>query len=160
MTRRYLRGSITERLAAYSVLNPDTGCREWVACKNEHGYGLVSIGGKSRLAHRVAYEQHHGPIPEGMGVLHRCDNPACIEVPHLFLGTQHDNIVDMQNKGRQRYALASARSDSKITDEQVLAIRKDPRSYPEIAADYGVHRVFVGQIKRYERRAYVKEKTL
>jgi hypothetical protein len=52
------------------------------------------------LAHRIAYELECGPVPEGMFVLHRCDNPPCVRVSHLFLGTRADNLADMRAKGR------------------------------------------------------------
>ena len=75
-----------------------TTCKPYHGCKNQWGYGSTSKG----LAHRVAWEKAHGPIPKGMYVLHRCDNPPCINVEHLFLGTQAENMRDMAAKGRCR----------------------------------------------------------
>ena len=72
--------------------------------RNQHGYARVSkrVNGRviTRYAHRLAWEAEHGPIPEGMMVLHRCDNPPCVNVNHLFLGTQKDNMGDAASKGR------------------------------------------------------------
>ena len=73
-------------------------------------YAVVSDGrGGSISAHRAAYEHHYGPIPAGMHVLHRCDDPWCVEKEHLFLGTQAENMADMASKGRGRKARAWSR---------------------------------------------------
>ena len=66
-----------------------------------NGYGQRSVGGKTQYVHRLAWEEVHGPIPEGMRVLHHCDNPPCYEITHLFLGTSKVNTEDMIAKGRQ-----------------------------------------------------------
>lgn len=83
------------------------GCWNWLGgLFKETGYGKFNAGkgenGKTitAYAHRVSYELHTGPIPEGMQVLHRCDNPRCVRPDHLFLGTQLDNMRDMIAKGR------------------------------------------------------------
>ena len=82
-----------------------TPCLEWQAALDHHGYGRLSsrLGrvGSWESAHRVAWELAHGPIPEGLKVLHKCDNPPCVTDEHLFLGTMKDNTRDMMAKGRQ-----------------------------------------------------------
>ena len=78
----------------------DTGCWEWHGVRNQRGYGQVSVTGQIRATHRVAWELTHGPIPPGMIVCHRCDNPPCVRPDHLFLGTHRDNTVDSMTKGR------------------------------------------------------------
>jgi hypothetical protein len=80
------------------------GCWEWTACTNELGYGWIAAGtrqGRHLKAHRVSYALAFGEVPEGMSVLHRCDNPLCVKPSHLFLGTQADNMADMIRKGRK-----------------------------------------------------------
>jgi len=75
-------------------------CWEWTASKNVHGYGIIKKDGRMHLAHRVLFELTGGKIPNGMQVLHHCDNPACVNPDHLFLGTHGDNMRDMFKKGR------------------------------------------------------------
>lgn len=82
------------------------GCWEWLLGKDRVGYGRLKIqlGSRSAFrfssAHRYAWELWRGPIPDGMNVLHKCDNRACCNPDHLFLGTQQDNMRDMHAKGR------------------------------------------------------------
>ena len=75
-------------------------CWEWIAFKNKDGYGLFGYNGKNQKAHRVSWQLHNGPIPDGLCVLHKCDNPSCVNPNHLFLGTNADNIKDRVNKNR------------------------------------------------------------
>jgi len=77
-------------------------CIEWDGAKNKGGYGRrFPMNGTPELVHRAAWEIVNGPIPSGLCVLHRCDNRACFNVDHLFLGTQEDNMADMKAKGRR-----------------------------------------------------------
>lgn len=81
-------------------------CWPWLGKGNGDGYGRIGIGsradksGRDIAAHRFAWELEYGPIPAGMNVCHRCDNPPCTNPWHLFLGTQTDNLADMVSKGR------------------------------------------------------------
>lgn len=78
-----------------------SGCLEWVGGKHRDGYGLTFVGkGVSRLAHRIAYQLIHGPVPRDLLVCHRCNNPACVNVDHLYVGTQQDNMADREAAGR------------------------------------------------------------
>lgn len=77
-------------------------CIEWTGAINSGGYGNLWYEGKYWKAHRLAWAQANGPIPPGMFVLHRCDNPPCVNLEHLFLGTAADNTADMLAKGRSR----------------------------------------------------------
>lgn len=100
------------------------GCWNWTASKTSEGYGFIGEGGRGGRclrAHRVAYELFVGPIPEGVCVLHRCDNSACVNPSHLFLGTQADNIRDRDAKGRQ--ARGEGIKQAKLTWPQVQEIR-------------------------------------
>lgn len=78
-----------------------TPCLEWQAARTHNGYGKFKINDKMTRAHRAAWEDKHGTIPDGIHALHKCDNPPCVDDEHLFLGTQVDNAKDMVAKSRQ-----------------------------------------------------------
>jgi len=84
------------------IQDRDNGCKEWVASTNRLGYGTTRIERKFYLAHRFVWELTKGPIPEGLCVLHSCDNPPCCNIEHLWLGTRDDNNKDRMRKGRGR----------------------------------------------------------
>jgi hypothetical protein len=77
-------------------------CWEWTGTRNQKGYGQIASGGCKGMAHRIAWTLANGPIPDGLCVLHRCDNPPCINPAHLWLGTVADNNLDKKIKGRGR----------------------------------------------------------
>lgn len=97
------------------------GCWLWTASCNPGGYGAFGYHGSVTHAHRVAWELTNGSIPKGLGALHHCDNPPCVNPAHLFLGTQADNAKDAVSKGRMHPGEAHGRS--KLTAADVLAIR-------------------------------------
>lgn len=79
----------------------ESGCLVWNLSKTHNGYGLCGYQGRQWRVHRLIWTLLKGPIPPGAKVCHRCDNPPCSEIAHLFLGTQLDNIRDMYAKGRE-----------------------------------------------------------
>ena len=82
------------------AINNKTGCWSWLLVKNKKGYGQVGYCGKIWQAHRLSYIKFVGEIPKGMCVLHKCDNPSCVNPEYLFLGTDADNARDRKAKGR------------------------------------------------------------
>ena len=101
--------STLSRLIERTALDPDTGCLVWTGATNGDGYGSLRWDGRTQRAHRVAWALVHGEIAPGYSVCHRCDNPACIRVDHLFLGTHAENMRDMAAKGRARSPLPAIR---------------------------------------------------
>lgn len=95
------KGSLASRFwALVSVSDPEE-CWPWLGTRVGVGYGRVQVDRVRTVAHRVAYELAVGPIPEGLLVLHRCDNPPCCNPKHLFVGTSSDNAQDALAKGRR-----------------------------------------------------------
>lgn len=80
-----------------------SGCLNWMGSRTKKGYGRLKLDGRSVEAHRVAWLIRHGVLP-ALCVLHRCDNPSCVNPDHLFLGTRKENVQDMDGKGRRRPA--------------------------------------------------------
>ncbi len=97
------RVPLTERF--WEKVQITSGCWLWLGGFHRAGYGQINAGAPNPrmiLAHRVAWELTLGPIPNGLLVLHYCDNPPRVNPSHLFLGTQRDNVKDMMQKGRNR----------------------------------------------------------
>ncbi len=127
-------------------------CHTWRGCIDRKGYGHFRINRKSPLAHRVAYELYVGKIPSGMCVLHRCDNRACVNPDHLFIGTNDDNVADRVRKGRSMSMPGEDNPGAKVTRKLVLKIRADSRSCRSMAREYGLSHVQIAKIKG--RRAW------
>ena len=140
-----MRKTLIERFNSKVKIDHDTGCHEWVDGRSPTGNGKFKHKGKHLRAHRVAYEMHKGPIPEGMFICHRCDNPSCVNIDHLFLGTPQDNLDDCVRKGRLKPRKGEAHPHAILTEDDVRAIRdlRGTMLQREIAQKFGVHRVTV-----------------
>jgi HNH endonuclease len=127
---------------------PNSGCLLWTG-RTVKEYGVVSIGNTSFYAHRLAYEQAYGPIPDGLCVLHKCDTPPCVNPAHLFLGTKRDNNRDKIQKGRQWTPKGIAHGCAKLTEDDVRKIREmvlSGMTHREVAHCFGITRKNVGYI--------------
>ena len=122
--------------------------REFESRHLRHTYG------KKSLASRVIWEHVKSNIPAGFCVCHNCDNPACCEIKHLFLGTHADNMRDMVNKKRAHRSIGELSGNCKLTTTQVLCIRNDLRKQVDIARDYKVAKSTISVIKNYKSRIY------
>jgi len=114
--------TLKERFEDKYIPEPNSGCWLWTACCNEDGYGKITVEHKSIGAHRVSWELYKTSIPDGMHVLHKCDNPPCVNPGHLFLGTNADNMADRDAKGRQARPRGEKQGASKLTNCQVREI--------------------------------------
>lgn len=132
----------------WAKVRKSDGCWEWTARTRVTGYGRIAVGAPSKkqsLAHRVSWEFAFGPVPDGLWVLHRCDNRLCVRIDHLFIGTPLDNVADMMSKGRwnadTEWPRGEARVQHKWTEVDVRAIR-DRVARGErrkaVARDYGM----------------------
>jgi AraC-like DNA-binding protein len=133
-------------------VNKTDACWLWTGTINKFGYGRFSIKAVHYTAHRISYELFVGQIPEGLFLLHSCDNPSCVNPSHLSPGTHTDNMKDMFNKHRQVDHSGSRNPSAKLTEENVDYIRSCPNtqtSCKELAKQFGVventiKRVFTG----------------
>jgi hypothetical protein len=116
-------------------------CVEWDRSRHDFGYGLCWREGRTALAHRVSYEIHYGPIPAGLMVRHKCDNPPCVNPNHLELGTHADNMRDMTRRGRARCIPEEKRREI----ENLLKQGKTQRQIEILA---GVSRPTIAKISR------------
>lgn len=138
------------------------GCWEWTGGRMATGYGSCSYNGRAETTHRISWELTYGGIPEGLHVLHRCDNRVCVRPDHLFLGTHQDNMRDMVAKGRNHHPYCSPDNPShnrgsghglsKLTESDVQEIRRLYETgkwlQRELAEMFGVQRGTISGIVR------------
>lgn len=128
------------------------GCMNWVSFMHKDGYGALSYQSRYWLAHRLAWNLAKGQIPDGYCVCHTCDNRACCNPDHLFLGTHADNMHDMRDKGRRKgINTGTGNGRAKLTDEQVSDIRAsytDGARQVDLASKFSVSQAMVSAIIR------------
>jgi hypothetical protein len=137
--------SSLDRLMENVSPEPNTGCWLWTGAYFWNDYGMVSVNDHTVRAHRWAWTVLHGPIPDGLWVLHKCDNPACVNAEtHLYLGTVKENGAD---KSVRRRIAGERNPHSKLTQEQVDAIRREWR---ERCGRFGFSKRRKGEITQAE----------
>jgi hypothetical protein len=159
------RTTLADQLARFIDKTGD--CWLWTGGKNKGGYGVIfdTKQRKTRIASRVIWESTNGLIPDGLFVLHRCDNPPCVNPEHLFLGTPHDNNQDMMRKGRcatfgdanwrrQNPPKGERNGRAKLTREIVEEIRSrfaaGGETQTALAREYGVIQAHISRILKRE----------
>ena len=147
----------------------DNECWEWQAGKNYKGYGEFYVAGERHLhAHQISWIHRNDEIPEGMCVLHRCDNPSCVNPNHLFLGTNQDNVTDKMNKGRWKSHFLVGEEHpqhgtnskfNKLSEQDVKDIRekyKAGQTLRSIAKEFGVVHGVINNIIQGRKWSWLK----
>lgn len=142
-----------ERLFELCMPEPNSGCWIWMGPKgSSSGYGSFTYANRNERSHRASYLLHKGEIPDGMWVLHKCDNPSCVNPDHLFLGNAQDNSTDMSVKGRSGAA--------KLSPELVKEIRtkalEPGATYRGLGRQYGVTDVTIRNAVMGKNYAHVR----
>lgn len=145
--------TVEESFDQQHAVDPVTGCHVWQRARGKEGYGQLWVGGTSRRAHRYAYERVHGPVSEEFQVCHRCDNPSCVNVAHLFVGTGSDNMRDAHRKGRAANPVFHGEEHGMaiLTERKVLRIREriaQGARQVDVARSMGVSPELVYRIKK------------
>ena len=154
--RCYTRIAKDKRLHEYPVLGPrdvfehrfekTEGCWKWNGTHNGYGYGIFLMPGEKPVrAHRYSYEFYVGPIPEGMVIMHTCDNPPCVNPAHLRVGTKAENNADAAQK--QRTNKGTKHWNCRLSDANIAAIRASDEPKAALAKRYGVDYSHIWRIK-------------
>lgn len=122
-------------------------CIEWSKSKNKKGYGKTWFNGSCWQAHRLAYIKAYGDFDRSLCVLHRCDNPSCVNPEHLFLGTHKDNAIDRKQKGRNANQIGNKSVLAKLTSEQVDYIRTSNKTCQQLSEELNVSKSQINKIK-------------
>lgn len=146
--RRDISGRLAAGTCTEAGQGPNGECHEWKRAKDKNGYGHIRYEGKCELVHRLVYRQAFGISDESLFVCHHCDNPSCVRIDHLYLGTHQDNMDDRSARDRARAAKGEDSHLAKLTETDVVMIRNDRRLHRLIADDYKVTRALVSHIKR------------
>jgi hypothetical protein len=136
-----------------------SGCWLWTGAKSgrndKYKHGTIGVASrKSQLAHRVAWQLYRGEIPPGMQVLHRCDNPLCVNPDHLFLGTHADNMADMKAKRRSTFGERSAKT--KFTEDMVRYILNSTEPNTVLAIRFSVNQASISNIRHRKHWRHIE----
>lgn len=157
---RGTRGTIEQYFWTYVIPGPFTECWVWSGPTRRAGYGVLYFHKHRVPAHRLSWELHNGPIPDGLFVCHSCDNPPCCNPYHLFLGKAVDNVRDMDAKGRRVRMGFSGETNhaAKLTEPQVLEIRRrfaQGEQQAALAKEYGVTQTHMRRVLHGENWRHI-----
>ena len=158
--------SLRERVELRTIPEPNSGCWLWEGIVSKDGYGILQVrtltGQTKRVrAHRVAWELENGPIPVGVLACHRCDNRCCVNPDHIFLGSPSDNIRDMVRKGREgpgAFAPGNSHRLAKLSEQDVIEIRRSHEKQSVLASRYGVHQSNISLLQNGRIWKHLKQK--
>ncbi|MFB6367189.1 HNH endonuclease [Paenibacillus elgii] len=122
--------------------------------KDKGGYPVIKIQKKNKYVHRVMYEEHHGKLFSEQIVRHRCDNPSCINIDHMLLGTHQENVKDRVMRGRSAFGTKNGRA--KLSEDDVIEIRRETKSTnTELARRFSVDRKVIYNIRSHKSWKHV-----
>lgn len=150
------------------VLYPPNGCWVWNRTLSGNGYGSIGLFNNKIYLHRLSFRIFHGEIAPEYQVLHKCDNPACFNPEHLFLGTVKDNVADMIAKKRHNFSglyrlFGKQNNKCKFSDDTVSQIRADYASgkpIPDIISKYNISKSHVARLVAHQQRRQVRDKPI
>ena len=137
---------LLDRFTSKVSPEPNGGCWLWHSTLDGRGYGTLKVDRRQVGAHRVSWEIHHGQIPSGMCVCHKCDVPTCVNPAHLFLGTHAENAADRDAKGRNARGVKHWKA--KLSAKEVLEIRESKEKTKVLRLRFGVSRSTIQNIRR------------
>ena len=149
-----------DRFNSKIKINPENDCHEWTDSLCEWGYGMFRLKNSRQVkAHRYAYSYVHGEIPSGKVICHHCDNPKCVNIDHLFIGTVLDNNIDKINKNRHNNPKGTKHFRASADEEVVVKVKKllkEINSPAKVAKTLNVPVHFVENIKYEKTWKHVK----
>lgn len=148
-------GTLQERMSNKTIKGSKVECWHWTASCDTAGYPTIRVNKKLRRASHIAFELHYGKtVPPGMIIMHRCDNPTCVNPHHLSLGTKSLNNLDKKQKGRCNPNRGEKHPMRKLSIADVDKIRfiykSDKHTFTSIARRFNVNRTTIARIVRYE----------
>lgn len=147
-------GKVTKFGKEIVLQKKENGCIECIShCKDKCGYTRIRVNGKHERLFRYIYEQKYGGIPKGMLVRHKCDNPSCVNIEHLEIGTPKDNVRDMIERGRDCFhkpnltSRGEKNSNNKLSENQVKEIYLSKGKYKEFSIKFNISRTLIWRIR-------------
>lgn len=147
---------VSDRLKNYYV--DGLGCWIWMGALNNKGYGQISVGGKSELAHRIMYANTIGMLTPQIVLRHRCDNPRCVNPEHLEPGTKADNSQDMLRRGRAAHQSKKDWQARKLSDQDVADIYISKKSGKYLAEKFSISQSIISGIRNGRVWSHITEK--